>query len=58
MSEVKQRELVKIHINVEKDVYYRLWNYIKRRYIVPYKKLHIVINEALREYLDRHEKEL
>jgi hypothetical protein len=45
----------KIHIVIDDDIYVKLWEITKRRYISPVRKFHIVVNEALREYIQRHE---
>jgi len=44
----------KTHLYIEEDIYYKLWEIVKRRFRVPHKKLYIVVNEALREYIERH----
>jgi hypothetical protein len=48
----------KIHIVVDEDIYAQLWEIAKRRYINPTGKLHIVIDEAFREYIKNHQHEL
>lgn len=52
MSEEKQ-SYVLIHIRVRRDIYEKLWEVIKKRYVVPTKKLQIVVNEALEKYLEQ-----
>jgi hypothetical protein len=52
-EQAEERAFAKIQVKVDRLLYLKLWEYIKRRYPVPYKKLHIVVNEALREYLER-----
>jgi len=54
---MKERK-IKIHVPIPYDIYVKLWELIKKRYISPTKKLHIVITEALKEYLERHKDEL
>jgi hypothetical protein len=39
---------------LEEDVYEGIWNIVKKRFVSPVKKFHIVINEALREYIKEH----
>jgi len=51
MSE--KRELVRVQMSMNRNLYYKLWEYIKQKYPIPYKKLHIVVNEAIKEYLER-----
>jgi len=48
----------KVHLYVEEDLYYKLWEIIKQRFRVPHRKLYIVINEALREYIERHSEKI
>jgi len=52
-EQAEERAFAKIQVKVDRLLYLKLWEYIKRRYPVPYKKLHVVVNEALREYLER-----
>ena len=51
MSE--QKEYGKIQVKIDKNLYLKLWEYIKKQYPVPYKKLHVVVNEAIKEYLEK-----
>jgi len=44
-----------VHLALREDVYIKLWEHIKRRYPIPLKKLSEVVNEAIEEYLKRHE---
>jgi len=46
-----------IHLLLSQDVYEKIWEIIKRRYINPSRKFHIVLNEALHEYIERHKEE-
>jgi len=48
----------KVHIILEDDVYEGIWEIVKKRYISPIRKFHIVINEALREYIEKCKEEL
>ena len=48
----------KVHVLLEDEVYEKIWKIVKKRYISPLKKYHIVINEALKEYLENHKQEL
>lgn len=45
--------MVKLHVNVSNEVYEKLYLLIKKRYPIPYKKLHVEVNKALEEYLAR-----
>jgi len=46
-----------IHLALTEDTYEKIWTIIKRRYINPTRKFHIVLNEALKEYIERHKEE-
>jgi hypothetical protein len=48
----------KIHILIDEEIYAQLWEIVKGRYINPTKKLHIVIDEAFREYIKNHQHEI
>jgi len=50
-------EKVKVHLLIDRDLYEAIWKIVKKRFVIPTKKLHIVVNEALREYVDKHGKE-
>ena len=63
MSEVskpkKSEHIEKIDINIRiyRETYERLMHYILRNYKRSYGYMSKVIDEAIREYLDRHEAE-
>lgn len=42
------------HILMDNELYLLLWKVVKKRFDVPHRKLHIVVNEAIREYIERH----
>jgi len=48
---------VRWHLIIDRDVQEGIWEIVKKRYVNPYKKLHIVVNEALREYIAKHREE-
>jgi len=48
------KEIIKVHWNVERELYEGIWRIVKKRFPVPTRKLHIVVNEALREYIEKH----
>ncbi|MEM2259988.1 MAG: hypothetical protein QXP52_00165 [Candidatus Aenigmatarchaeota archaeon] len=58
MSEKEDKNICRINATVERETYERLWNYVKKKYISPWRKLSVTINEAIKEYLDRHESEV
>jgi len=47
----------KVHLLMEDEVFKSIWEIVKRRYVSPIRKFHIVVNEALREYIERHKEE-
>ena len=43
-----------VHLFIREDIYTRLWQIVKERYVVPTKKFGIVVNEALEEYVNKY----
>lgn len=57
MSGVKSVQKPKyrsVHVMIREDLYLKLWEIVKRRFAIPHKKFHIVLNEAIEEYVNRH----
>ena len=50
----EKRDVVKIHVNIDRDIYDELWEITKREYVVPVKKFHIVVNKILRLGLQKY----
>jgi hypothetical protein len=48
----------KVHLILEDEVYEGIWAIVKTRYVSPIKKFHLVVNEALKEYIRKHKDEL
>ena len=48
----------KVHVLIEDDNWKNLWAIVKKRYVSPVRKFHVVLNEAIREYIERHKDEL
>jgi hypothetical protein len=48
----------KVHMLLEDDVYEAMWAIVKNRFVSPVKKFHVVLNEALREYIEKHKDEI
>jgi hypothetical protein len=46
-----------VHVKIEEELYRKLWDIVKKRYTMPIKKLHLVLNEALRKGIEQIEKE-
>lgn len=53
----KEKEYVKIHVKVERELYEKIWDITRREYIVPIKKFHIILNKILRLGIERYEEE-
>jgi predicted DNA-binding protein len=51
----EKKEYVLIHVKMEREIYERLWQLVKKRYTIPTKKFYLVVNEALREYIEDHQ---
>ena len=47
-----------VHTHMEEELWRGLWEVTKRRFVCPTRKFHVVLNEAIREYLERHREEL
>jgi len=48
------QDKVKIHVLIDRDVYHKLWELILVRYLKPARKLSEVVNEALKEYIEKN----
>jgi hypothetical protein len=48
----------KIHLYLEEEIYEKIWEIVKKRYVSPTRKFYLVVNEALREYIEKHRQEL
>ena len=42
----------KVHIKLEDDVYEGIWEIVKKRYVSPIRKFHVVVNESLHRYIE------
>lgn len=43
-----------IHVRVDDDLYRMAWAIASRRFTNPTRNLSTIVNEALREYVERH----
>ncbi|MEM2612296.1 MAG: hypothetical protein QW332_06140 [Thermoproteota archaeon] len=57
MSEKTKQNTKKVFASIDEALWERLWNYIKARYPSPWRKLSLVMREAIIEYLEKHENE-
>jgi metal-responsive CopG/Arc/MetJ family transcriptional regulator len=57
-EEKEKKEVIITNITIEKDLYEKLWEIVKKRYVSPARKFHIIVNEAFREYIERHKDEI
>jgi len=44
----------KIHVLVDSELYKKLWEIASRRFDRPGRKVYLILNEAIREYVERH----
>jgi len=45
-----------VHVLIEEGVYRKVWRIVASRFVNPSRSLSIVVNEALKEYVKRHER--
>lgn len=45
---------VRVATLIDEEIYKKLWEIASRRFPKPGRKVYIIINEALEEYLQRH----
>lgn len=50
----KKEKYRKVHFLIREDIYEKLWKITAKRFFPPTRKLHIVINEALEQYIDNY----
>jgi len=59
MSEQSEKKkVVRMSFAVSEETYVRFWNYIKRKYVSTWRVFSKELEQAVIEYLDKHEKEL
>lgn len=51
---INKENLEKKHILIDKNLYHELWKIAVKRFDKPSRKIWILINEALREYVEKH----
>jgi len=49
---------VRTHVLIEEDLYAAIWEYIKKKYEIPTRKFTMVLNQALREFLENHKDDM
>lgn len=54
-SEQSQAKQLRVHILIDRHLYQKLWEITSRRYDKPGRKLYLIVNEALREYVEKHQ---
>jgi|GEM_PF-6490672 len=57
-SQTAKTAYKKIHLYVEEELYNKIWTIVKKRFVSPTRKFYIIVNEALREYVENHKHEL
>jgi len=50
-------EFKMVHLKMRRDLWEALWRITKERFVCPHKKFHVVVNEALEEYVRRRGEE-
>lgn len=53
--EVK-RNYKKVHVLIESQLYKKLWEIASKRFDRPGRKVYLILNEALREYVEKYSK--
>jgi len=49
-------EYVTVHVKLRRDLYEKLWDLTKTKFVIPTKKFHVVINEVIEEYFKNKER--
>jgi len=49
-----ERKKYVVKATVDFELYRKLWDITKKRYLRPCKKLSTIVREALQEYIERH----
>jgi hypothetical protein len=44
-----------VHVRIEEDVYRKIWAIVSEKYLTHSRNLSAIVNEALKEYIRRHE---
>lgn len=50
-----EKEYVKIHVKIERELYEKLWEITKKEHVVPIKKFHLILNKILRLGIEKYE---
>jgi metal-responsive CopG/Arc/MetJ family transcriptional regulator len=58
MEMEEKKQIHRLNIVVDEELYVRLWNFIKAKYVSPWRVFSPTVREAIKEYLDRHESEV
>jgi len=56
-QEAEKPKFLMIHLAIRQDLYVKLWDIVKKRFLVPTRKFSVVVNEALEEYVKRYYQE-
>jgi len=59
MSEIGEEEKAekkyrRVHFLIREDLYEKLWKVTVDRYAIPTRKLHLIVNEALEQYINSY----
>lgn len=53
-AESKSAKKVRIATSIDAEIYKKLWEIASHRFSKPGRKVHIIIEEALKEYIQKH----
>lgn len=53
-----EKKTVKVIVTIDKERHDKLWDYIKKKYPSPWRKMSLTVREAIDEFLERHKDEL
>ncbi|MCX8176194.1 MAG: hypothetical protein N3E48_03050 [Candidatus Bathyarchaeota archaeon] len=47
---VDEKEYVMVHVKLRRDLYEKLWQETSKRFVIPTKKFHVVLNDIIENY--------
>jgi hypothetical protein len=56
-EKIKEKEYEKVHVLIKKDILKKAFAILTNRFGSPTKRLYIIVNEALQEYIEKHKDE-
>lgn len=52
----EEKQYKKVHAIIETELYKKLWELASRRFDRPGRKLYLILNEAIQEYVEKYYK--